>query len=972
MTDSIYPSGESPLRKRSRVPWVLLAALFGGVWSAACADALTFGFPGAGLVTWGDTIEARLDSPTDVDVYEMERDGGFVVNLFVQALDPGSEGHVVAIVRRNKVSDSGFAASLAGDTALYDDGSGLIAVDANGDFQIRVQSILGGYVGRYLLHPRILNDAPESGTAELTLDQTLEERIDPPGDTDVFTLQASDGSEVNAFFEVWDAKADTSLVLTFGTGTNQAMRLSAGAADGTPRLAVSGRFLLQGSGEFSVQVSGADSKKAVGNYRLLFAKIDRAPEGASEVVTLRDTVSGAIEPIGDIDEFSLGADTLGAYRTFFRSLSASPSDTLVLEIRDPPGITSIVLTSVGGDPDLRMHATRMMGLSSAATVTVTGKNSVDDSGPYEFQVYSIDTAPEDGGETLVIGDSIVESIDPLGDIDRFLFTGAGGDLINVTLQFTDAPVLTEFTLREVATNELVENWRRSIYSGQEWATGRVTLPRDGDYRIHILAEDSRGLIYTLRIFAIDTLPELAPQTLVFGVTANEPIWPPDDVDILTFAGTAGETVAIHFETLNDPGGRGHELGVVDPSGRAVRELSVNSLTASGDGGTVLSETGTYRVFVKPRTSAPSDTSSYSILLRSTGQDPETIGIAVATGSVISGEAIDLIADIDTFAFSAAAGDELVAIFQTDVPCVVDCASPVSFDIIDPATASVLRGTVSSSVPSYTRKIALPRTDTYTVRINGGSQTTFVGPYRFELVIIDHAPETVGAAYTIGDSLSGERLDPIGDVDEYSFNGTAGVEYGLVGQTGTADLNGVVINRLLRPATGDTLVYRWTKGLDTGFDWSAGPFMLPATETYLMELDSDADSSIERGYQGPYGFRIYPINRAPETVLPGVAVGDTILGEAIDVFHDIDEFQFTGVAGQEVEFILQRLNAASNQELKMEVVDETAIQFVAVLSSFDLSERTTGRLVLSSNGIYTVRISSFVRRYIGPYQVSILP
>jgi hypothetical protein len=69
--------------------------------------------------------------------------------------------------------------------------------------------------------------------------------------------------------------------------------------------------------------------------------------------------------------------------------------------------------------------------------------------------------------------------------------------------------------------------------------------------------------------------------------------------------------------------------------------------------------------------------------------------------------------------------------------------------------------------------------------------------------------------------------------------------------------------------------------------------LPATTEYIVEVSGDAWPDTTAG---PYGFQVFPIDRAPENVSPIVAIGDTVVGESLEPVGDADEFTFEAVEG----------------------------------------------------------------------------
>src|SRR5438093_357232 len=73
----------------------------------------------------------------------------------------------------------------------------------------------------------------------------------------------------------------------------------------------------------------------------------------------------------------------------------------------------------------------------------------------------------------------------------------------------------------------------------------------------------------------------------------------------------------------------------------------------------------------------------------------------------------------------------------------------------------------------TGRVMLPRTATYTVRVQGIDSDRAKGRYRVWLYPVNRVPESVASAIAVGDTVQGEAVEPPGDVDEFTFTGALG-------------------------------------------------------------------------------------------------------------------------------------------------------------------------------------------------------
>jgi hypothetical protein len=127
---------------------------------------------------------------------------------------------------------------------------------------------------------------------------------------------------------------------------------------------------------------------------------------------------------------------------------------------------------------------------------------------------------------------------------------------------------------------------------------------------------------------------------------------------------------------------------------------------------------------------------YFLLAFPINRAPESVPSAVGVGDTVDGEWINPRGDVDEFTVTAAQGQRLIAYVQTpqgaEYPGLV-------LRVID-----VTSGAVLGSVPSYnptpaledqsTGPIQLPYTGAYTIRVEGASDRSGVGPYRFKVVL----------------------------------------------------------------------------------------------------------------------------------------------------------------------------------------------------------------------------------------------
>jgi hypothetical protein len=124
--------------------------------------------------------------------------------------------------------------------------------------------------------------------------------------------------------------------------------------------------------------------------------------------------------------------------------------------------------------------------------------------------------------------------------------------------------------------------------------------------------------------------------------------------------------------------------------------------------------------------------------------------------------------------------------------------------------------------------------------------------------------------------------------------------------------------------------------------------------------------------------VNPINRAPEKLAASFALGESIIGEAIDFPGDIDEFTFTGSANQQVQIGFQYYTdgwlATAALGLQLEVVDlaTSTVLTTITLPAAQLDDPSLPTIVLPRDGAYLVRVQdqlqlAYDHRTWGPYR-----
>lgn len=458
-------------------------------------------------------------------------------------------------------------------------------------------------------------------------------------------------------------------------------------------------------------------------------------------------------------------------------------------------------------------------------------------------------------------------------------------------------------------------------------------------------------------------------TGVVGDTIEDELRPAGDIDEFRFDGRAGQEVNVYFQSRSGVYAEQLFIRLVDPVGNSLgydysrgtdQSLEVNAfgpirlprdgiytIRVQGANGT---EEGRYRFYVMPVVLAP-----------------ERIASAVKMDSMITGEDIAPVGDVDEFAFTGTKGQLLNIYFQATSRAATD---HLNFYLLSP-NRTQLKSLSSSGngSGSLTDRFELELSGTYTLRVEGSNPNEDGGSYRFQILRINPAPETLESLITAGPIISGEALSPWGDYDVFTFNNAAKQEVNVYfqGQSGRYE---DYFELHLRSPNDDRIDYAHSRGNDPVLEEQGfGPVTLSQTGTHTVVVFGGPNT------KGAYRFRIMPINLRPERIDAGITLGAVVTGEDLSPIGDVDQFTFQGTRGQAVNVYFQAASGLDDDYLVLFVQDpggRTLETLYSYGNDSTLEQRQTGRFVLGADGTYTIRVRGYGWGSQGPYRFRVVP
>ena len=291
--------------------------------------------------------------------------------------------------------------------------------------------------------------------------------------------------------------------------------------------------------------------------------------------------------------------------------------------------------------------------------------------------------------------------------------------------------------------------------------------------------------YRLWFYRFGYGPEAVSDTFAIGDTISaETIDPPGDIDVFHFRGVRGQHVNIALQGLAAPSGGGFQAFIAGPTGYSI-VFSGTSAAALGDHQTLrvdLPATGWYEIDVSGAgwAGVRAERGAYRLAVEPLGAAPEHVSSALVPGDSVTTEAIDTPGDWDEYTVTASPGQEIGVIVHSTR---TDFLYPY-LRIFDRVTGDSLVTALYGDhfagpfrVPASGEVgIAVYQPDgffRFCSDATCGGYFRFVGGYAFRVSSINRAPESVPAAYAVGDAVRGEAVFPGGDIDELTSTAVPG-------------------------------------------------------------------------------------------------------------------------------------------------------------------------------------------------------
>lgn len=228
----------------------------------------------------------------------------------------------------------------------------------------------------------------------------------------------------------------------------------------------------------------------------------------------------------------------------------------------------------------------------------------------------------------------------------------------------------------------------------------------------------------------------------------------------------------------------------------------------------------------------------------------------------------------------------------------------------------------------------------------------VARFDFLVYAVNEAPEFRPVRFSLGDTIAGETIDPLVDVDTFVAHGTAGQDIVVVAQPLDSARDQAIV-LAVSDSQGINVLGATYEAVVFPYVATSGRIRLPKTGDYRFDVFS-VPNNLNPRYDGPYRFWSYAINPAPEQQPGTVPLGSEVRGERIDVAGDVDQFTFSAQTGALFNAFVQ-----ASRTVYLEVAADTGAALAAVFSNpadTSLYGAATGPITIPVAGPYMVRVS----------------
>lgn len=358
------------------------------------------------------------------------------------------------------------------------------------------------------------------------------------------------------------------------------------------------------------------------------------PQALKAAITVEfgEVISGSIDPAGEVDDYVF---------------SAIANDTILVRMSRISGSLwpAVILYSPNGTELEKDYGSDMVEVN--CTLAETGEYTVNASDHFGYYTgnYSIFFQRLNNPRNTIstkFGETASGSINPPGDVDTYVFSVEVGDAVLVRASRVSGSFWPELRLYLPNGTELVGNY------GSDVVEVKSTSAEAGNYTI--VVNDYFGDYNGNYSLFVQRINNPGKATYVkFGEVASGSIDPAGDVDTYSFSAAVGDTVLVRVSCVS--GSLRSEVRFYSPNGtELVSDTSYDVVEINY----TIAEAGNYTVLTHDYFG--DYIGNYSIFVQRLNNPGNAVSIVFGETALAS---IDPAGDVDTYVFSAEAGDTVL-------------------------------------------------------------------------------------------------------------------------------------------------------------------------------------------------------------------------------------------------------------------------------------------------------------------------
>jgi hypothetical protein len=569
-------------------------------------------------IGFGETIQCAIVSAGEIDSYTFSGNAGDRVYVRMSKSSGSLWPHIIV------QNPDGTYLCGGVNVTNHATASTECTLPSTGTYTILADDYNGTATGDYYLYLQRLNN-PGNAQA-IAFGQTLPGTISTPAQSETYTFTASAGDRVYVRLGASSGSLWPHITVYNPDGT-----YLCGAVNVLSRTSVSVQCNLASTGTYTILADDYNGTGS-GDYYIYLQRLNNP--GSPLAIAFGETLPGSIMTPAQNDTYTFAGSA--GDKVLVSMSRASGSVWPYIGVYQPDGTS--LCGAYNGFNSTRVEI--ICTLSSTGNFTIL-VNDYDGTGTGDYYLYTQRLNNPGNASPAAFGETVSGSINTPAQKDTYTFNASAGDMLLAGMSQSSDTLTPEITMYGPDGSKMC-NISRSFINA-------CPITEAGSYTI--LADDFDGIYtgaYYLYMQRLNNPVNAA--ALAFGGFLPGEITMPAEMDAYTFTGSAGDKVLVRMGLAS--GTLRPRIRAYSPAGTPLCSTS-NSSVAEIDSCT-LTATGSHTILVGD--DYRSSNGIYYLSLQRLNNPGNAASIAF--GQALSGS-IQTLSEIDTFTFTAAAGDQVL-------------------------------------------------------------------------------------------------------------------------------------------------------------------------------------------------------------------------------------------------------------------------------------------------------------------------